>query len=163
MARSSADETRRPAVVDQLTRVLRSVHALIGDVQATWANALGLTVPQWNILVTIADAEDPVGISVKTVASALNVNPSFVVHQSRPLEDLAFIRRTGSDTDKRVVYLSITPKARKALSHVAKSRDAVSASIKEGMGEAATLHTIELLQSLERCLARCRLRLQLDE
>jgi DNA-binding MarR family transcriptional regulator len=124
---------------------------------------LKLTVPQWNILVTIADADDTVGLPVKSVAEALRVNSSFIVHQSRPLEVLGLVRRAGSSTDKRLVYLSATPKARRELGRLAESRAAVSASIKEEVGEAATLHTVELLKELERSLLRCRLRLEIEE
>ncbi|PSO30275.1 hypothetical protein C7G41_19775 [Bradyrhizobium sp. MOS002] len=162
MARASTDHPRRPDVVEQMVRVLRSLNCLISDVQAIWASALKLSVPQWNILVTIADADDK-GIPVKAVAEALRVNSSFIVHQTRPLEDLGFIERTGSSTDKRVVYLSATPKARRELAKLAESRAAVSASIKEELGEAAALHTIELLKDLDRCFLRCRLRLQIED
>jgi DNA-binding MarR family transcriptional regulator len=154
---------QRQDVVEQIVRALTSVDCLISDVQAVWASALKLSVPQWKILVTIADADDKVGIPVKSVAEALRVNPSFIVHQSRPLEDLGLIQRTGSSTDKRVVYLSATAKARRELGRLAESRAGISASIKDEVGEAATLHTIELLKELERCLLRCRLRLQIDQ
>jgi DNA-binding MarR family transcriptional regulator len=163
MTRISTDDTRRPAVVEQLTRVLRSLEVLLGDVQATWAKALELTVPQWNILVTVADADNKVGMSVKSVAEALKVNPSFVVHQSRPLEARGFIQRIGSSTDKRIVYLTITPKALRQLGHLAESRSAVDASIKRELGETGTQRTILSLNDLEQCLLRCRLRVQLDE
>ncbi|MET4275174.1 MULTISPECIES: MarR family transcriptional regulator [unclassified Bradyrhizobium] len=122
-----------------------------------------LTVPQWNILLTIAEAEQEGGLTVKAVAEALSVNPSFIVHQSKPLEERGFIQRKSSSVDKRYVYLSVTPKALKELGHLAKSRDAVGAAIKKEMGEAATLHTIELLQQLERCFNRCRVRLQIED
>jgi DNA-binding MarR family transcriptional regulator len=133
MARGSTDHSgRQQDVVEQIVRVLRALDCSISDVQAIWASELKLSVPQWNILVTIAGADDDVGISVKSVAEALRVNPSFIVHQSRPLEARGFIQRTGSSNDKRVVYLSITP-------------NAVSVSIRKEVGEAATLHAIELL------------------
>lgn len=162
MARDQSDH-RGPEVVEQIVRVVRSLDFLISDVQAVWASALKLTVPQWNMLVVIAEAHEQGGLPVKSVADALRVNPSFIVHQSRPLEDLGLIRRKGSSTDKRVVYLSITPKGVRELGNLANSRDAVSASINKEMGGAATLHTIELLQQLERCLERCRLRLQIKD
>ena len=163
MARVSTPPSRRQDVVDEIMRAIRSVDCLVSDVQAVWAAALKLTVPQWNILVTIADADDTVGLPVKSVAEALRVNSSFIVHQSRQLEVLGLVQRAGSSTDKRLVYLSTTPKARRELGRLAESRAAVSASIKEEVGEAATLHTVELLKELERSLLRCRLRLEIEE
>ena len=152
-----------PQLVEQIVRAVRSVDSLISKVQTAWASALGLTVPQWNILVIVAEAHERGGLQVKSVAEVLRVNGSFIVNQSRPLEDLGLIRRKSSSTDKRVVYLIATPKALKELARLQESRDAVTASIKNEMGEAATLHTIELLQQLERCIARCRLRLQIED
>ena len=162
MAHDQSDP-RGTEVVGQIVRVVRSLDCSISEVQAVWASKLKLTVPQWNILVIIAEAHEQGGLPVKSVAKALRVNPSFIVHQSRPLEDLGFIRRKGSSTDKRVVYLSITPKGLKELNGLTKSRDAVGAAIKKKMGEAATLHTVELLQQLNRCFERCRLRLQIED
>ncbi|MGY4290376.1 hypothetical protein ACVWXO_009642 [Bradyrhizobium sp. LM2.7] len=75
MTRGSTDHPQRQDIVRQIVRVLRSLDFLISDVQAVWASALKLSVPQWNILVTIADADDKGGISVKSVAEALRVNP----------------------------------------------------------------------------------------
>lgn len=133
MAHDQSDP-RGTEVVGQIVRVVRSLDCLISEVQAVWASKLKLTVPQWNILVIIAEAHEQGGLPVKSVAEALRVNPSFIVHQSRPLEDLGFIRRKGSSTDKRVVYLSITPKGLKELNGLTESRDAVGAAIKKEMG-----------------------------
>ncbi|MBP0116391.1 MarR family winged helix-turn-helix transcriptional regulator [Bradyrhizobium vignae] len=163
MARDLSNHPQRPELVEQIVRALRSLDFLISDVQAVWASALKLTVPQWNILATIAEAHEQGGLPVKSVAEALRVYPSFIVNQSRPLEDRGFIKRNSSSSDKRVVYLSVTPKALKELSRLAESRDAATAAIKKEMGEAAVLHTLELLQQLERCFARCRLRLQVED
>ena len=157
------DPPRAPDLVDQIVRVLRSLDFLISDVQAVWASRLKLTVPQWNILMLIADAQEQGGLSVKSVADGLQVNPSFIVLQSKPLESRGLIQRKTSTKDKRYVYLSLTPKAIKELRHLAASRQAVSSAIKKEMGEAATLHTIELMRQLERCMDRCHRRLQIEE
>ncbi|RXH25309.1 MULTISPECIES: MarR family transcriptional regulator [Bradyrhizobium] len=154
---------RAPELVEQIVRAVRSVDFLISEVQTGWASAMGLTVSQWNMLVIIAEAHERSGLQVKSVAETLRVNASFIVRQSRPLEDLGLIRRKSSNTDKRVVYLSATPKALKELARLQESRDSVCAAIKKEMGEATTLHTIELLQQLERSLARCRARLQIAD
>jgi DNA-binding MarR family transcriptional regulator len=163
MAHDQARQPQQPEVVGQIVRVVRSLDFLISEVQAKWASALNLTVPQWNMLVIIAEASEQGGLPVKSVAEALRVNASFVVNQSRPLEELGLIRRRASNTDKRVVYLSVTPKALKEMGALEHSRNGITAAIKKEMGEAATFHTIELLKQLERCFARCRVRLQSEE
>jgi DNA-binding MarR family transcriptional regulator len=163
MALDQVHHPQRPEVIEQIVRVVRSLDFLISEVQAKWASALSLTVPQWNMFVIVAESHEHGGLPVKSVAEAMRVNSSFVVNQSRPLEQLGLIRRKNSSTDKRLVYLSVTPKGLKELGALDESRSAIRAAIKKEMGEAATLHTIELLQQLERCFARCRLRLQIDE
>lgn len=163
MALDQVHHPQRPEVVEQIVRVVRSLDFLISEVQAKWASALSLTVPQWNMFVIVAEAHEHGGLPVKSVAEAMRVNSSFVVNQSRPLEQLGLIRRKNSSTDKRLVYLSVTPKGLKELGALDESRSVIRAALKKEMGEAATLHTIELLQQLERCFARCRLRLQIDE
>lgn len=163
MALDQVHHPQRPEVVEQIVRVVRSLDFLISEVQAKWASALSLTVPQWNMFVIVAESHEHGGLPVKSVAEAMRVNSSFVVNQSRPLEQLGLIRRKNSSTDKRLVYLSVTPKGLKELGALDESRSNIRAAIKKEMGEAATLHTIELLQQLERCFARCRLRLQIDE
>jgi MarR family transcriptional regulator, organic hydroperoxide resistance regulator len=88
-----------------------SVH--LQEIRYFWAKALGVSGPQWMILMAIADHDRGEGISVKDVAKILHVDPSFVTTQSKLLEKKAFVRRTVSHEDARVVQMTLTDKSQK--------------------------------------------------
>lgn len=163
MARGLTSEAPRPAASEQISRLVRSISASLGDIQATWAGKLQLSVPQLNMLVIISDVDKKPGMSVKTVAELLAVEGTFVTAQSKTLVARGLLQKRSSRTDKRMVYLSLTPKARKQLDDLKETRNAFDASIKQAFGEIGTLRTIELLKDLDNCILRCRLRLQLEE
>ncbi|MCK1421859.1 MarR family transcriptional regulator [Bradyrhizobium sp. 180] len=163
MARVLTSEALRPAASEQISRLVRSISASLGEVQATWAGKLQLSVPQLNMLLIISDADDKAGMSVKTVAELLGVESTFVTAQSKTLVARGLLEKRSSRTDKRMIYLSLTPKARKQLDDLTETRNAFDASIKRAFGEIGTLRTIELLKDLDNCILRCRLRLQLEE
>lgn len=163
MARGLTGEALRPAASEQISRLVRSISASIGEVRATWAGKLQLSVPQLNMLVIISDADDKAGMAVKSVAELLGVERTFVTAQSKSLAARGLLQKRSSRTDKRIVYLSLTPKARKQLDGLAETRNAFNVSIKQAFGEVGTLRTIELLKDLDTCILRCRLRLQLDD
>ena len=151
------------AAFDHITNVLRSLNASIADIQAAWARRLGLSVPQWNILLTISAAQDDAGISIKSIAKVLRVDPSFVTTQSKSMEAKDFLKRRTSSADKRVVYLSLTPKARRELVRVAGTRNMVDDAIIEKLGEGEISRVLKSLRSLDTCLAMCPLRIKLAD
>lgn len=163
MARGLKSEALRPAASEQISRLVRSISASIGQVQATWAGKLQLSAPQLNILIIISEADDEEGMSVKSVAELLQVKGTFVTAQSKALAARGLLQKRSSRTDKRMVYLLLTPKARKQLDSLTETRNAFDASIKQAFGDIGTLRTIELLKDLNNCILRGRLRLQLEE
>ncbi|MCK1546954.1 MarR family transcriptional regulator [Bradyrhizobium sp. 160] len=115
------------------------------------------------MLLIISDADDKAGMSVKSVAELLGIESTYVTAQSKTLVGRGLLQKRNSHTDKRMIYLSLTPKARKQLEQLAQTRNTLDTSIKREFGEVGTLRTIELLQDLQNCLLRCRLRLRLEE
>lgn len=99
------------------------------DVKATWAGKLGLSAPQLNMLVAISEADDEVGISVKSVAELLRVERTFVTAQSKILIARGLLQKRSSRADKRMVHLSLTPKARIQLASLAERAIAQSWSV----------------------------------
>ena len=163
MARSSIGDAQRPAALEKMSRLVRLLSFAITDVQTVWADKLRLSVPQWNILAVISEFDDDVGISVKSVAELLRTEATFITVQSKTLAARGLLQRRSRNADKRLVHLSLTPKAREQLDLLAEKRSAVDALIKQEYGEVGTLRVIELLEDVEDCLRRCRKRLQLDE
>ena len=78
------------------------------EVRNFWAKVLGVRGPQWTIIEAVHKLDHGEGVSVKAVATMLNVDPSFVMTQSRLLEKKGFVRRTMT---RGLVSLSLTEKA----------------------------------------------------
>ena len=87
------------------------------EVRNYWAKVLGIRGPQWMIIVALQELDHGEGAQVMAVATMLQVNPTFVMTQSRLLERKGFVRRTAVSDDSRTVSLSLTDKAYR---HVAK-------------------------------------------
>ena len=65
------------------------------EVRNYWAKVLGIRGPQWMIIVALQELDHGGGAQVMAVATMLQVNPTFVMTQSRLLERKGFVRRTA--------------------------------------------------------------------
>lgn len=92
-----------------------SINSHVEKIRSVWASALGITCPQWLILMAVRDMDQGSGISVGEVSAKLHVDPSFVTTQSKSLEKHGFMLRTSSKQDARVVLMSLTDKAKKQI------------------------------------------------
>jgi DNA-binding MarR family transcriptional regulator len=72
---------------------------------------IGVSGPQWMILMAIEELSDGSGLSVKAVAALLHVDSSFVSVQSKMLEQRDLIQRSRCMEDRRIMLLSLTDKA----------------------------------------------------
>ena len=89
------------------------------EVRNYWAKVLGIRGPQWMIIVALQELDHGEGAQVMAVATMLQVNPTFVMTQSRLLERNGFVRRTAVSDDSRTVSLSLTDKAYRHLAKLA--------------------------------------------
>jgi MarR family transcriptional regulator, organic hydroperoxide resistance regulator len=95
----------------------------IEELRHFWAKALGMSGPQWMIIMALADLGNDEGAPVNAVSRMLHVDASFVTTQSRLLEKKGFIRRKTSREDARVVSLSLTDKTRRHLAELASRQE----------------------------------------
>ena len=61
----------------------------------------------------LVDRNEPIAVS--DLAKRLGVDQSTASRQLRPLEEQRLVSRTGDDNDRRVSWLSLTPKGRRVL------------------------------------------------
>lgn len=92
-----------------------SINVHLEEIRSIWARALGISCPQWLILMAVNDMDRGKGVSVKDVSTKLHVDPSFVTTQTKSLEKNGFMRRIPSSDDARVVLMSLTDKASKQI------------------------------------------------
>ena len=79
------------------------------------AHALGVTPPQYTILMAVARSDDPGGPTVSEVAAELEVSVPFIVTQSRALVAAGLLCKQADKLDRRRVRLLITSPGRRAL------------------------------------------------
>jgi DNA-binding MarR family transcriptional regulator len=91
------------------------------DIRYFWAKTLGVSGPQWLILMALTDFDRGEDVTVDVVARMLNVAPSFVSTQSKMLEKRGFVRRTISRVDARAVQISLTDKSYEHMANLASS------------------------------------------
>ena len=137
-----------------------SVH--LQDVRNFWAKALGVSGPQWMILMASADLDQGEGVSVKAVSKMLHVDPSFVTTQSKMLEKKGFMRRKTSETDARVVQMSLTDKTYKHIARLASQQEELNNFIFREFTERELEEFTGKLASLKRRLEKASLKVASD-
>jgi DNA-binding MarR family transcriptional regulator len=103
-----------------------SINVHLEEIRYFWAKTLGISGPQWMILMAAADLDQGEGVSVKEVSKMLHVDPSFVTTQSKMLEKKGFMRRRTSDEDARVVQMSLTDKTYKHIASLASRQESLN-------------------------------------
>ncbi|MGX1350866.1 DNA-binding MarR family transcriptional regulator [Bradyrhizobium elkanii] len=107
-------ETIRPFMWE-----IRSISAWLEELARSRADVLGITGPQWMILMAVAYLGKENGVPVNMVSKLMHVDPSFVTTHSKPLEKNGFLRRKHCASDARVVQMTLTAKTRKRLASLA--------------------------------------------
>jgi DNA-binding MarR family transcriptional regulator len=110
-------------LVKQLNWEISAINVHLQDIHNCFAKVLGVSNPQWLILIALGDLNLGDGISVKAVAKQLHVDSSFVTTQSKMLEKKGFIRRKTSVNDARVVQMSLTDKTYKHMAKLASQQE----------------------------------------
>jgi DNA-binding MarR family transcriptional regulator len=105
---------------------IAAINVHLQEIRYFWAKTLGITPPQWMILMALADLDRGEGVPVKTVSKMLHVDPSFVTTQSKMLEKKGFMRRKTSPEDARVVQMSLTDKTYKHIASLASQQEALN-------------------------------------
>jgi DNA-binding MarR family transcriptional regulator len=113
-------------VVRQFLWDIASINVHLEEIRHFWAKELGISGPQWMILMAVGDLDTGNGVPVKDVSAMLHVDPSFVTTQSKLLEKNGFMRRVPSRQDARVVLMSLSDKASKKIAMLASRRDTLS-------------------------------------
>ena len=94
---------------------IASISVHLEELRHFWAKTLGISGPQWMIIVALSDLDRGDGVPVNAVSKMLHVDPSFVTTQSKLLEKKGFVRRKPSNEDARIVKMSLTDKTCKHL------------------------------------------------
>jgi DNA-binding MarR family transcriptional regulator len=148
--------------IRRLSWEIASISAHLEELRHFWAKTLGISGPQWMIVVALADHDEGDGVPVKAVSKLLHVDPSFVTTQSKLLEKKGFVRRKTSSEDARIVQMSLTDKTRKHLANLASQQESLNEFIFAEFGERELNDLTGKLGALKRRLEKAVLKVVVD-
>src|SRR4051794_15087677 len=99
----------RDAVL-RFARESATINVHLEELRYFWAKRIGISGPQWMILMAISELDQGEGVAVNAAAKRLHVDPSFVTTQSKLLEKKGFMQRKPAPDDARVVRMTLTAK-----------------------------------------------------
>jgi len=149
-------------VIRRFTWVIASINVHLEELRYFWAKALGISGPQWLILMALADLDQDDGVPVNAVSKKLHVDSSFVTTQSKLLEKKGFLRRKTSAEDARIVKMSLTDKTYKHLSGLASQQEALNEFIYAELNDKQLNELTEILGMLKNRLEKATLKVVVD-
>jgi MarR family transcriptional regulator, organic hydroperoxide resistance regulator len=105
-----SDDRFRQLVYDLLTISVRMETA-----REHLARRLGVSGPQYSILMAIARLQGLHGVRVGTVARALHVTSAFIATETGRLARLGLLSKNPNPKDRRGILLALTPRGQAAL------------------------------------------------
>jgi DNA-binding MarR family transcriptional regulator len=100
----------------QLVNDLLTIAVRMDAVRERFAELVGVTAPQYTVLVTVAQLEGADhGATVWAVAQHMHVSGAFITAETGKLAKKGLLAKRPNPADGRSVLLSLTPKGRKAL------------------------------------------------
>lgn len=148
------------AVTDFIWNIVE-IHSRLEEIHKSWAQMLGVTEPQWLILMAIDELDEGCGVSGIAVANKLRIHPAFVTNQTKKLEQMEFLARVTSPEDARFLQISLTQKARAEITNLSTKRQALNSTMVGGLDE-ESLHYLNKRLTLiakNSCLASQKLSL----
>jgi DNA-binding MarR family transcriptional regulator len=113
-------------VIRRFTWEIASISVYLEELRHFWAKTLGISGPQWMIVMALADLDEGEGVPVNAVSKMLHVDPSFVTTQSKLLEKKGLVRRKTSTEDARIVNMSLSDKTSKHLANLASQQETLN-------------------------------------
>src|SRR6516162_2644510 len=149
-------------VVRRFTWVIASINVHLEELRHFWAKTLGISGPQWLILMALVDLDQDDGVPVNAVSKKLHVDSSFITTQSKLLEKKGFLRRKTSAEDARIVQMSLTDKTYKHLAGLASQQEALNDFIFAEFNERELDDLNGKLTTLQRRLEKATLKVVVD-
>ena len=162
VAGSAAGTSRNQDAVRHFTWAIAAISVHLEELRYFWAKALGISGPQWMILMALADMDQDEGVPVNAVSKRLHVDSSFVTTQSKLLEKKGFLRRKTSAEDARIVQMSLTDKTYKHLAGLASQQEALNDFIFAEFNERELDDLNGKLTTLQRRLEKATLKVVVD-
>jgi len=148
--------------IRRFTWVIASINVHLEELRYFWAKTLGISGPQWMILMALADMDQDDGVPVNVVSKKLHVDSSFITTQSKLLEKKGFLRRKSSTEDARIVQMSLTDKTYKHLAGLASQQEALNDFIFAEFDDRQLDELTDKLSTLKNRLEKACLKVVVD-
>ncbi|SDJ79800.1 DNA-binding transcriptional regulator, MarR family [Bradyrhizobium sp. Rc2d] len=137
------------AVTDFIWNIVE-IHSQLEEIHKSWAQMLGISEPQWLILMAIDELDEGRGVSGIGVANKLRIHPAFVTNQTKKLEQMDFLARVTSPDDARFLQMSLTQKARAEITNLSIKRRALNSTMFDGLDEDSLYYLNRRLTSIAK-------------
>jgi DNA-binding MarR family transcriptional regulator len=117
----SSDRRFRTLVAD-----LQTIAARMEMVREHFGRRLGITGPQYSLIVGVAHMQGSIGVGVSALARSLHVSSAFVASESGKLARRGLLYKRTNPRDRRGVLLSIAPAGRLKVDRVSAEIRAVN-------------------------------------
>jgi MarR family transcriptional regulator, organic hydroperoxide resistance regulator len=132
------------AAWEEFFRTTRRVRARAGRLRME-----GLTLPQYHLLEALRGDEE---LTVGALAEAAGVTPPTATRMLDCLARLGYILRRHSESDRRVVLVSLTPAGAEALEHAHETATAYRRKVFESLSPEDREHAAPLLRRLAEAM-----------
>ena len=149
-------------LIRRFTWVIVAMNVHLEELRYFWAKTLGISGPQWMILMALVDLDQDDGVPVNAVSKRLHVDSSFVTTQSKLLEKKGFVRRKTSAEDARIVQMSLTDKTYKHLAGLASQQEALNEFILAELNDRQLSELTDTLAALKNRLEKACLKVVVD-
>ncbi|MCK1667923.1 MarR family transcriptional regulator [Bradyrhizobium sp. 153] len=136
--------------ISELMWNIVELHSQFEEIQKSWAQLLGITEPQWFILMTMSELDDGRGISSTAVANKSRIHPAYVSAQTKHLEKLGFLTRETTTDEAGSLRVALTEGAKAKIRKLSAKRQALSSTMLDGFDEEAVRHLNKRLNLLAR-------------
>jgi len=149
-------------VIRRFTWEIAAINVHLEELRHFWAKTLGISGPQWMIVMALADLDQGEGVPVNTVSKMLHVDPSFVTTQSKLLEKKGFVRRKTSAQDARIVNMSLSDKTYKHLASLASQQETLNEFIFSEFSASEISDLASKLAALKKRLEKACMKVAVD-
>ena len=110
----------------QLLYDFSTLGASLEVARAYLASQLGISPPQYNIAMIVANHQNTGGISVTDVARRLHVSTAFITLEARCLEQAGLIEKKPNPNDRRGIFLRLTRRGESLVERIGPERQRVN-------------------------------------
>lgn len=93
----------------------------------------GLSIPEWRVMAHLAHAGD---VSVRDIEARVMMEKSKVSRAASRLEAAGYVRKSASETDRRLISLSLTPKGQALMAELLPLAVAFQHELEDRLGDA---------------------------